>query len=68
MEAKKIKQIEQLMSKDFTESAFANILRKIDFEFVHLALMCSPEVVDRDIVTEGHFYLHQLADILDPKN
>lgn len=68
MEAKKLDQIKQLMSNEFTESSFANFLRKIDFELISLALMCNSDAVDRNTVADGHLYLHKLADILDPKN
>lgn len=67
MEEKKIEELVNLFSKEFTEVEFANLLRKIDFELINLTLNNESDIQpDKDVISMAHYYLHKFANIIDP--
>jgi hypothetical protein len=66
MEAEILDQVKEFFTKEVSTSRLAQILRKTDFELINLVLSASPDYVDRNLIADSHYFLHKLADILDP--
>ncbi len=66
MEAKILDQVKEFFKNEVTTTQLAQVLRKTDFELINLVLSAPPDNVDRDLIANSHFFLHKLADILDP--
>lgn len=66
MESKMLEQVQNFFKNEVTATQLAQVLRKTDFELINLALSAPSDNVDRDLILNSHFFLHKLADILDP--
>jgi hypothetical protein len=66
MQAEILDQLKEFLKKEVSSTQLAQVLRKTDFELINLVLSAPPDNVDRNLIANSHFFLHKLADILDP--
>ncbi|MDY3317754.1 hypothetical protein PG630_10600 [Riemerella anatipestifer] len=69
METQIKEKLEDFFTKDISPKAYARELRRFSMETIKMFIVHNERdvCVDNDWISQGHYWLHQLCELLDPQ-